>query len=445
MSRPRQGRPATPCAAAARPACALLVALSAGCATSAAAPGIAADACTAAATSAAPAIRIAVGDRIDPRNAPVPTNSDERLLFAQIYEALLRVDCNGAPVPALAESWSASPDRLTWSFRLRQGIRFSDGTPLDAAAAATSLSTSNLPALAAVAAAGEQELHVRLNEPQNAFFFAQPALSVTRVTGAGAWPVGTGAYRPEPDTRGLRLVRTQPDPAAPDTLRAVRVPGDDPRGALDSGVDLLMTAHAATIAYARLLAEYAVRPLPWNRTYALVSPAGEGSILPEESERESLARDAAATGTRAAGMTSPAWCTTGAGSVSSRPAAATVAYPRGDDIARGMAERIAALSWPVDRTPTWLRMLLPPTVSAPLTARAVDADALLEEMRTGAGGLFVVAMRHCSGADPAYSAVAAAGLRTTPLVDARDHLVHRAGIGSITTDAAGTPRFGPVR
>lgn len=445
MSRARQGRPATPCAAAARPACALLVALLAGCATSAAAPGVAADACTAAATSAAPTIRIAVGDRIDPHNAPVPTNSDERLLFAQIYDTLLRVDCNGAPVPALAESWSASPDRLTWSFRLRQGIRFSDGAPLDAAAVATSLSTSNLPALAAVVAAGEQELHVRLNEPHNAFFFAQPALSVTRVSGAGDWPVGTGAYRPESHVRGLRLVRTQPGPAAPDTLRLVRIPDDDPRGALDAGVDLLVTADVAAIAYARLLDEYAVRPLPWNRTYAMVSPPQANSILPDESERATLARDAAATGTRAADMTSPAWCTTGAGSLPSGPAGETIVYPRSDAIARGMAERIAALSWPLDRTPTWLRMLLPPTVSAPLTARAADADALLEEMRAGAGGLFVVALRHCSGVDAAYSAVADAGLRTTPLVDARDHLVHRAGIGSITTDAAGTPRFGPVR
>lgn len=35
--------------------------------------------------------------------------------------------------PALAESWTASPNGLTYTFRLRDGVRFSDGTPFTAA------------------------------------------------------------------------------------------------------------------------------------------------------------------------------------------------------------------------------------------------------------------------------------------------------------------------
>ena len=35
-------------------------------------------------------------------------------------------------VPALATDWTVSPDGLTWTFNLRQGIKFADGTPFNA-------------------------------------------------------------------------------------------------------------------------------------------------------------------------------------------------------------------------------------------------------------------------------------------------------------------------
>src|ERR687887_2850435 len=53
----------------------------------------------------------------------------------QIFETLVTTpDDSTEVVPGLAESWQVSPDGLTCTFKLRRGVRFHDGTPLDAAA-----------------------------------------------------------------------------------------------------------------------------------------------------------------------------------------------------------------------------------------------------------------------------------------------------------------------
>lgn len=49
-----------------------------------------------------------------------------------MYEPLVDYDEEGNLVGALAESWEASEDLLTWTFHLRDGIAFSDGTPITA-------------------------------------------------------------------------------------------------------------------------------------------------------------------------------------------------------------------------------------------------------------------------------------------------------------------------
>lgn len=53
----------------------------------------------------------------------------------QVWEPLIRYDNQLQLHPGLAEKWTLSPDGLTWTFDLRRDVRFSDGTPFNAAAA----------------------------------------------------------------------------------------------------------------------------------------------------------------------------------------------------------------------------------------------------------------------------------------------------------------------
>jgi peptide/nickel transport system substrate-binding protein len=64
-----------------------------------------------------------------------------------LYDTLLTFEGGDVtkPVPSLAESFQPSPDGKTYTFKLRSGVKFSDGSPLTAADAAFSLNrTRNL-------------------------------------------------------------------------------------------------------------------------------------------------------------------------------------------------------------------------------------------------------------------------------------------------------------
>ncbi|MPZ54149.1 MAG: ABC transporter substrate-binding protein [Acidimicrobiia bacterium] len=53
----------------------------------------------------------------------------------QIYQGLLAFEPGTAEaVPSLAESWESSDDGLVWTFQLREGVNFHDGTPFNAEA-----------------------------------------------------------------------------------------------------------------------------------------------------------------------------------------------------------------------------------------------------------------------------------------------------------------------
>jgi peptide/nickel transport system substrate-binding protein len=58
-------------------------------------------------------------------------------VYALMYDYLVGYSQKDfSPVPGLAESWEVSEDELTWTYKIRQGVKWSDGQPLTAKDAA---------------------------------------------------------------------------------------------------------------------------------------------------------------------------------------------------------------------------------------------------------------------------------------------------------------------
>jgi peptide/nickel transport system substrate-binding protein len=73
---------------------------------------------------------------------PIASFSVEAAYLPNLYEGLLRVNPPGSAekyTPLLATSWEISADSLTWTFHLRQGVKFHDGESLTAAAVKQSI------------------------------------------------------------------------------------------------------------------------------------------------------------------------------------------------------------------------------------------------------------------------------------------------------------------
>ena len=79
-----------------------------------------------------------VGGSSDYINPFVSPERDMMALTSLIYEGLVQINDDYAPQAALAERWESSTDGSTWTFYLREGVTFHDGTPLTAADAEAS-------------------------------------------------------------------------------------------------------------------------------------------------------------------------------------------------------------------------------------------------------------------------------------------------------------------
>jgi len=71
-------------------------------------------------------------NKLDPGDV---TDGESSKVIEQIYDTLVRYRAGGIEIePSLATSWAANEDHTAWTFQIRAGVRFHDGTALDGAA-----------------------------------------------------------------------------------------------------------------------------------------------------------------------------------------------------------------------------------------------------------------------------------------------------------------------
>ncbi len=134
----------------------------------------------------------------------------DEVVYSNIFEGLTRFGPDGSVNPGLAASWDLSEDGMTYTFHLREGVKFHDGTEMNADDVVFSLdraraedSTNAQKALFAsiesVTAVDPLTVEVKLSEPNGNFLFNMAwgdavIVAPESIDSAATSPVGTGPF-----------------------------------------------------------------------------------------------------------------------------------------------------------------------------------------------------------------------------------------------------------
>lgn len=186
---------------------------------------------TAAATWSKPVVFGTHGEpnSIDP--ASVSNSSSEGIVINAVYEGLTRYLRDGKIIPRLATSWTISDDAKIYTFKLREGVKFHDGSDFNADAVKIAFERTMalnlgvafiLNGVKEIKVVGNFTVEIILKKADATFWFGLPHIKVISPTALkanqkdGDWakdyflanPVGTGAYRMTQWDRGSQLVLT---------------------------------------------------------------------------------------------------------------------------------------------------------------------------------------------------------------------------------------------
>lgn len=81
--------------------------------------------------SAQGTLRVALPSNVNTLDPAKTKIGEEYIINFLVYSGLTELDPTGKPKPDLAESWTASEDQKTWTFKLRKGVKFHDGREFD--------------------------------------------------------------------------------------------------------------------------------------------------------------------------------------------------------------------------------------------------------------------------------------------------------------------------
>ncbi|WP_316173261.1 MULTISPECIES: ABC transporter substrate-binding protein [unclassified Bradyrhizobium] len=145
---------------------------------------------------------------LDPTSAAAAAIAEVTLY--NIYETLTKISEDSSVSPLLAESWKASPDLKSYTFKLRKGVKFQNGEPFDSAAVKFSFDRAAAPAstnkdkalfqgFESVTAADADTVVIALKnaEPNLPFLLGQATAAIVEpksVATDATQPVGTGPY-----------------------------------------------------------------------------------------------------------------------------------------------------------------------------------------------------------------------------------------------------------